>query len=363
MGNVHPIWEIKYGLGFETSYGVGVDAGTSIPTGGPKGIALTNIVAPFDPGVNVIDVRKATGSPYRRADVYEFQQGTESPTCTLEFQVDPTSIVPILASLFQTAGDFEGGSTTFTKIFTIYTSAPDFAAKAGTPLTAPFLLSIIKNMNTADESWRLVSSVCRSLTLSSEEGGPLVASAEFIGKDLEVNYNAAGTYTLPTLAPLLYQNCAAGTVNTTDVDDASPAIAITAVPIKTFSITMSNNATVRFDSNQNANQIILGDFTVEGSMTLPWGREDSNENLDIGNFITGTCQRWGFGWGTTNLSVTNSLTIATNTRLTGIDSGGDDEHTLTLNFIGVYEVDDGSGGEKHPIEIGVSDSINFSIGS
>ena len=328
---IYPAWDQIYGIGLQAVWGTPVLAGANIvdTEGGVEVIGYPELTS----GLEVIDTRKATGVPYRKT--IEYLQGVKSPATTWDIEVSPRNIIPFLYSLFNTIA--EGGSATYVKTFTIYASHPDFTGKLSLPFTVPGLLTLIRNIPVASEAHSISDAIVKSITFSSEQGQPLKASIEFIGTTLSTVYAiSTGDFTFPSAqnTAIMFHDLYIqldGTLNTADG---------TAVKANSFSITMSNNAVAKHQAgagDQNVTGYILGDFTVTGSISIPW-----NLNSEIEKFTNGTAGRPT----DTLIQICNEsdytcdgsgdFFLATNVRYTATPLGeSDSEMTLDLSFEGV----------------------------
>ncbi len=332
-----PTWKPRIGIGLEASWGSGVVAGASIPANGPKGLATTNM-PDLNPNVEFIKSPKQHGQPTTimrgGAGVTELQVGPKVAGTTLEGDVSPSNIIPMLLSLFQ--GQIEGAASPYDKIFTNYTRATDldFLGKS-VAVTTPYLLSIIKDLSISapeqvGESMRLISAVCRSLALSGTRGEPVKYSAEFIAKELEIDYTAAGAFDLASTSgtPLLFQDT---TFTWADVE-SNINVAFVSNPLIGFSLNFTNNLEHAHYDSQNIGNLIPGRFEVTGSITVPWRNNDF-----IDKFLTTQPLGFKFSWGT--VGVLGGLEIYIVAVFNGESSGGDAEVELEMPFEGVAYYD------------------------
>jgi len=332
---LYPVWIHKYGIGKESTFGTGVDPGDNFPASGndAKELLLTNRPS-FTEGINVIDTRQARGVPYRHSG--EFQQGTKAFGTTIELRAHADNMALLVMSLFQNVTE---GGTAHHKQCVPYTSSTsmDFSNNEG------FFFSLCDYTGVASNSFRLVSCIARSITFSGDAGGNLMASVEVIAKDLETNYNSFGSAGASSTSPLLVQDMMDSGGHSIAASDGTGE---SDVEIESFSVTFSNNAVPRYGENQTPYNYILGDFTVEGRITIPW--EGSNTEID--NYLNGTIRRLRLGWGTAPFTqasaVAGDFGIQVRMRYTGATLAGDEDQQLELSFIGVAD-SNGSAGEVH----------------
>ena len=345
---IYPAWDQLYGIGLQATWGTAIPTGTSLSDtyGGLEVIGYPD----FTSGLEVIDTRKATGVPYRKT--IEYLQGTKSPGVTLEMEASPRSLIPFLFALFHTVTE---AATPFEKIFTIYASHPDFTGKSASALTSPGLFTLVRNTGVTAESHQLTNCIVRSMTLSGEQGQPLKMSVEVIATTLSTAYTlTTDDFTFPTT-----QNTAIMFHDLYLRLDGSVASRA-----NSFSITMSNNAVVKHQAgagNQNVTGFVLGDFTVTGSLSIPWGLS-ANENAEIEKFTDGTSSRPT----DTLIEICNAndyacnlageFLLKTNVRYTAVPLGeSDNEMTLDLSIEGVDDV------TNAVARIEVSDGLDWTL--
>ncbi len=298
-------WSERFALGVESVFGTAVATTIGYPlTGHPA----------LNPGQNVLDTRKAIGVPYRHAGTgMEFQQTTRQPTSTWPFEANSRLLTPILWSLFQ-SGAIEVNSTPYVKYFIPY-------EVSDCEMWATLLRSMAPS-GTAS-SHRIISAMTRSLQLSGEEAGALVANAEWYGRDFESNRDVASdTLTVPAIAPLLFQ-------------DVTITLGGTTVNIPSFSITIGNGGLQKNYDSQGAIKNIIQDLTVEGTITIPWAATTVGGNQQITDFINGNVTRLVIYWGKGGEIATTSadLSIICHIRRTNAEPAAEDEISIPIPFI------------------------------
>ena len=367
---VMPTWKPIIGLGLQGTWATGAVAGAGIPSTGPKGIAPTNL-PDLNPNVEIIESLKHHGQPpllYRGGEgITEIQVGPKTAGTTIEMDVDPVSIVPFLASVCQDLQ--QGGATNYQKTFHNYDRATDidFIAKSGGAVGAPpILLSIIRNNAIDDpalagESQRMDSAIVRALTISGTRGEPIKASAEIVGRSLDVAYTVnTDDFTLPrdNATPLLFQDT---TFKYRDIKE-SPLVAMTETDVIAFSLALTNNVEVQHYNSQDVGNLVLGRFDVNGSLTLPWRNNDWIERfLDNDPIVL------KFIWGTAGTAP--FLSLETAVVFTGETTAGDTEVEVELPFRGVAYTRLSSGeseefyypSEDASIECVVIDELQYTV--
>ena len=293
----------------------------------------------LDPGQQIEDYRVATGLSVRsvRSGVTadEFQQTRKEPSVTLEFQASAYNLAPFLWSLFQT-GASEGAAAVYPKTCIAYTDP-----------AAEMWMSIARQMSasTAD-SHRMDGAICRSLTLEAAGQGVVKATAEMIGYDVATNVNVSGyTATWPNKAPLLWRNAGAS---------LGTYVASTVIGIDGFRLTMSNNAVGIYYDDHRPQKWVLGDFTIEGQIAVPWAAATVGGNVEFDKFVAGTPSRLRLLWGSYAGTADGELVIEVNMRYTGTTLEGDVETVATLPFVHAFD------GTTN-VTVVVSDSVQRTI--
>lgn len=351
MAGLMPTWKPRIGLGFQVTWGTGVDAGDNVPTGGPKGIAPTNL-PDLNPNIEFIESLKHHGGPSRisrSADgITEEQVGVKMAGTTIELDVDPVSLAPFMISLCEQFS--QGATPNFNKTIINYDRATnlEFHSKsAGNWYEDPFLFSIIRDNSIADpalasEDVRIKDCVVRSMTLSGTRGEPFKASIEIIGSDIEVDFDASsGVFTLPAsnATPLLFQNM---TFKYADIIAGTPPGPTPAeTNLIAFSLTLTNNLAARNYNSQIVDVFVPGRFDITGSITIPWRNNDWIDDFLANNPI------WlQFIWGTPGTAP--SIQIDVVARFNGNPTvGGDEEVEIELPFVGVVHTEEASSEEYY----------------
>ena len=319
-------WEELYGLQLQTtsistaedfkvldSIGIGADSIFGLP--------ITNPGVNFDPGQQIIDQKKATGVSYRRTGTgYEFQQAHRIPVTTYEWDANVYNLAGPLWLLFQ-GGASEGDLSPFTKTYVPYV----------TPACEVWSSLLRKMSASSADSHAMHGVIVRSITLSAEVGGPLKASAEFIGYDWTREFNFASAPSVLNFdahAPVLWKD--AGNV-------AGLYVATTETHLRGFEITITNNAVPIYYDDVKPTKFALGDFDVTGKITVPWDATTVGGNSQLANFVSGENVLLHIWWGTFASSTEADISIKTNMHYTGAEVGGDEETGTTLPFVHAYD--------------------------
>ena len=309
---IRNVWMDIFGVGFSTS-SISTVANASF------GIPLLNHPH-FDPGTQTINQRKAIGVSYRRGDAgYEFQQAASIPTTSYEYDVSVTNMSHILWAFFQSSA-FQGSGAPYVKYFVPYESP-----------TADVWLTLVRKLAASGTgaSHQIVGALPKTITFSCEEGQPLKTTVDFQGYSfVDTRDIASDTLTFSASAPLLWQ-------------DATISLAGSAINSPGFSMTLNNNLITRFYDNSTAARHLLGDFTLEGTIRVPYSDASRGTNVELDAFIAGTASRLVISWGA---SVTNGIATATgdfsivaHIRRTNVQFTGDDEIVAEVTFEGVCE--------------------------
>jgi len=307
------VWNDLYAIGKQTAFATPVDTTIGLP--------LLNH-PDINPGQAVIDQRKAIGVPFRNTSTgYEFQQGVQTPSATFEFDVSAYNTALLFWSFFQN-GAIESSASNYPKYFIPYQTRT--SDDPGTVYTmCEVWLTILRKMAaSAADCHQITGAIAKTITLSAEVGMPLKASIEFIGKsysdDVAVGSNA---FTFSSNAPLLWAN-------------ATVTLGGNAINCDGFTITASNNATAKCDDAGNPLRIILGDFTVEGTIKVPWSTATEGGNQQIDDFVNGSTDRLLIYWGNEIAASAGDFSIMTRIRRNGATTVGEDELSIEIPFIG-----------------------------
>jgi hypothetical protein len=122
------------------------------------------------------------------------------------------------------------------------------------------------------------------------------------------------------------------------------------IKVNLFDLTISNNAVTKHYNSRYPQEYIFGGFTLEGSISTPWGSWANDENLNLNNFINGVSLPIMFVWGDSgeailphkikcDASSDGNLAIIALIKYNGATVEGDDEITDTLPFITVDKAD------------------------
>jgi len=299
------VWSDLYGVGFQT---------TSISTAASAsfGIPLLNHPS-FSPGTQTINQRKAVGTSYRRTgSCLEYTQGASIPTTSFEMDVSAKNISLFLWSLFQTSS-FQGAGATYPKYFVPYEDS-----------TTEMWLTLVRKLaeDTDANSHAIAGAIVKSITLSAEEGQHLKATVEFQGYSFSSAYDTAGdTFTFHAASCLLWQNA----VVTLDGHT---------VNIPGFEMTISNNALTKFYDNATAVRHDVGEFTVTGSIKMPYAAADEGSNVQLDKFAAGTASRLVISWVNSGelADADGELTIIAHIRRTDVVVEGEDEIISSVSF-------------------------------
>jgi len=315
-------WEERFLIAAQTT---GISTASDF-TAGDIGISNASIYAVplnnrphFNPGQNIIDRRKAIGISTRRTGAgFEYDQGTREPTVTYELDANPYNLALLFWGLFQ-GGASEADGTPFKKTYIPYTAAD-----------CEVWFSLLRKMSASTgNSHAIHGAIPRSIRLSADAGGPLVASVDFIGHTWLDTFNATSVVeTYAEKAPLLWQN--AGSV-------AGLYVATTEVHMRGFDLTISNNATPVYYDAVTPEKYVLGDLTVEGNIYVPWSAATVGANTQLDNFVNGTDTLLKIWWGTYAGATEGDVSLQVNMRYTGAEVGGEPETELALPFVHAYD--------------------------
>jgi len=405
---------IRYRLAPQTAMATASSSNDGVASG-KAGILLTG-TPEIDPGQEVIDTAKATGLAERwSGSGREYQQAQKSPSAPIEFEANVETLAELLYSLFQ-AGTTEGATASiFEKKF-----VPPTSGDVNTETWLSFCKQIHPSGTSA--SHRLVGGVAESVELGGEIGGALKATATLRGYDLETDYDVGSDdFTPSSVAPLLFKNSHvvlgniynSGTIETSSggtavtgtgtfwtdnvsagdylwfydtanstfrkyqiasVGGGDTSITLTSsadvstsgvyygigamIDLKAFSITIANNLKAQFYNNGLVRSFLTGDYTGEGSITIPFDPRLTTATATVGGMsplnrflsqrITPFYIWWGdaiWPWYHANANWSSGVfSIAAYLRYTGANLNlGDDEVGWELPFsVSGYRFDTGS---------------------
>lgn len=309
MAGTRQIWADVYAIGFNTT-------GISTASNASFGIPLTNHPN-LEPGTQVVNQRKAIGTSYRSTQAgMEYVNTVAVPETSFELDVTKSSLSHFLWSLFQKSG-FQGAATTYTKYFVPYED----------PALEMWLTLVRKIAASGDaNSHRMIGCVVKSISISGEAGGVIKATVGFQGYSTERNRDiASDTLTFSTNSVLLFQ-------------DLTCTVAGSAANIDKFTFNITNNAVTKFFDSATAVHHLLGDFTVDGSVTIPWSDSNRGGNTEINAFVAGTPSRLNINWGGHEIASSDGdFSIISHIRRTNTQPVGDDEIMLEVSFEGASE--------------------------
>lgn len=288
--------------------------------------------------LNVINQRKAMGTSYRNTTTGgEYQQGNYTPTSTWEFDATKKNLAVFLWLLFQ-EGMTEGADP-FLKTYVPYAEGTEEVTVAA---------ALIRKLSGSEALSHVFGGcIVKSLTITGDEGQPIKCSAELIGYNGVTDFDFDADVNIieyDNTAPLMFS-------------DLTVKLATTAVNIPKFNFTITNNATQKFYDTQHPVKYVLNDFTVEGSITIPWAATTVGGNAQLNNFIAGTDALLQLYWGNESPSADGDVKFEINCRYTGAPLGGDDEIVSELSFDGAYD------GTYQAIRVYVCDDIERKVNS
>lgn len=271
---------------------------------------------PFiNPGQQIIDQRKATGQATRLTGTgAEFQLGVQRPTVTVEFDCNANNLAILFRSLFQT-GLTEAVGTPYVKTCIPYTV---------NTVDAWLSMAYVLSTSAAGENAIAHGGLVRSLTISSDEQSQSVkGSAEILFASYAATYDASSaTITDPAIAPLLYKNM-------------DFTLGTQAINIPSFTLTISNNAELKFYHATSGVKYVLGDLTIEGEIVVPRdsGHSSYDDNVMITDFVALTDHIMKFYWGATPAAANGQVSLVLNGLTTDVDKVQETEIGTRVPFM------------------------------
>lgn len=318
-------WQDKYGVagnvvGISTKADFASDAAKiGITADDQFGLPLTGS-PDIAPNPEFSDSVKTTGlAQVRTGTGYERTKFINRPTFSFEYpEVEAYGAAFFLWSLFQKGGSESGTAQTYQP------STLEGADVTGSG-EAEFWLSLTRAMSTSTADWQAIhGAIATSITFSSEEGGPLSMSGELIAAEYEAPMTPgasayASQLALPAKAPLLHQNLTA-------------LLAGTAMNIPSWSVTLTNNAVMKFYDEDTGQKIVVGRITGTGSFTLPWHIATVGDDEQVKNFVAGTDVLVQISWGSLTGATEGDLGFHLNCHYTGAPLDATDEISTALEF-------------------------------
>ncbi len=323
-------WAILYGLVPATTI-----TSTHVFGTGVIGIATNKYAYPmvghpnFDPGQTVIDQRKAIGIATRRTGAgFEYQQGVKSPVTTWEFDGNAYNLTLPLWLLFQKGTTQATTGDSFVKTY--------LAPTCTTGVEMEQFGVLLKRMEcgTVSSSQRILGAVVRSITFTAESNTPLRVSVEFVGADIDVTYSAENAVlTFDTNDPLIW-----GASSTeVKISPAGDVGAATEINVDSWSVTISNNIVAKQYGQNTVQKFIVQDFTVEGTIKVPWGASAGGGGTLVDDLITGDDMYMSLSWGSITGASSGDFAIILNARITGVEMSTDDEVAQDVTFSGAFD--------------------------
>ena len=176
--------EMRFGIAEQTAYGTAVGDASAF-------IELDCGDAQFIPDVKILDTGGGRGSRVKADGAILTHTRGAMPSITLEGIAKVQEIGQFIYAAGQSVSE-ESGTAPFKKTFTVHSTQPDFSANAG------HVLTVVQRFPGTTSSYKVKDMVCRSLTLTWENGEPLRYSAELVGLGEMTTANPSGTWTVST---------------------------------------------------------------------------------------------------------------------------------------------------------------------
>lgn len=224
----------------------------------------------FSPGQSILDFRKTNGDAIGRiggtddatgnADAY---RGGQSPTFSAETIPTSKSLTSILGGFFQ-HGLKEDSTTDNIKVARF--------PKASDGSDPKWIGSWMRKISSGqDDSQILSDCLPTSLSLSTNTDGILTANTDWTGRilvtdvtsNVAVGGSAAANLTLDDGRNYLMQDCQALISN----GDKTQHLL---TELSDFNLSLSNSLALQRYNDQFPLRFVMGDYTAEGSITIPW---------------------------------------------------------------------------------------------
>ena len=329
-------WESRYGFSYQTvgiASGVSATSGLYIATanslftlaGGDCGLVLDNKPS-IDPGVEHINTPKASGLSQENAVVgRDFIVGKKMPTVQL-VQGYNKYVSAIYFWLLLQKGVSEGGAAGYIK-----TAIPYASGNSGCEVYAN--ISQIMDAGTSGTSYSMTGAICNSIQITGEEGGRMVITSDWMGHSYIDTYDHSAS------------DLAVVDVNDELFFNYGFTLDGTTISLKSFDVTVINNAVANFYTEQLPQSYSLGMVGVSGNIKMSMADATIGDNAQIDNFIAGTDILLVGTYTSNNI-------LSTNMKYNGPPNLDPAEETLLeLAYTGVYD------GTNNAIEITATDAI------
>jgi hypothetical protein len=264
--------DCKYGIAEQTTWGTGVADDAAV-------VELSCNAFNIDPNVKVDE---NPGAHATRNPIYEDAQAHSvgcEPKVPIAGPAKLTELTHFLAGFFQNVS--EGATTPYAKTFTPHATQPDFTTDAG------FFYSIFERDPVASRSGKMVDAIIASLTLSCEEGGRLMYSAEFHGRGaVAETSNPSGTWTISTSTFWRWHELAIATINF--------GAGAQAIHMRKFEIKLIQELLMNGHSGGDFETFLLGTRTPEFTIELT---KDAQAASAKSNLRSDTAISVRIGWG------------------------------------------------------------------
>ena len=321
-------------------------------------LPLTNRPS-WAPNQEYVEADKAIGEVAPTAGVgYNYLRGIIGPTGSIEFEASPRMLIPFLWGLVH-YGAAEGVSA--------QDSSFTFALPSSTASSVEAYISALRKFSTTSRDSQVLSdSVVTRMSFSSSEGGALEVSCDLLGRFLDDDF-VAGAHTFtsepddeshnaPSMNfmeenPLLHQN-----MDCVIQVGTSYIVA----EIASFDLTVTCEIVPKRYNNKFPIRYVIGGFTIEGSLSIPWGATSAGGNKFLEDLINSSdvtavdvdLTAIDFTWKATRLAIDTTYTsttintvarllaigdfrLAVGALITDVSVEGEDESMLNVSFQGV----------------------------
>lgn len=303
------IWQDIYGievlpasvatLADALAYNSGVAAEFLVATHGVKGMwgsgtpifnllpvdAYPNLKAPY----TTVEKNLATGTSLPNTASVTPVAGIVQPV-SVPVVFNAHNLTLFLKLLFQDGVAVTSGTTNAALEISTFTPYAE-----GCPITFANLVRVKSEAGEADVVDQTMGGVVvNSITLRGEEGGLLEGDVEFIGAKWELQDLSdaviAAIEPFDPIAPLRFEDL---TVRLGDIGTG------TAINVPSFEVTLSSNVKSFFYNENFVKEVMMGKFSGEGSISIPWNDPTAGSVGVINDFIAGTDQVLSLVWGAT----------------------------------------------------------------
>jgi hypothetical protein len=218
--------------------------------------------------------------------------------------------------------------------------------------------TIVRGVSTGDtNSHRMIGAICDNFSISVSADDYIYFNANMPCRDVEYSYNASGdNFTLSTDSPFLWRNCVTKLGNSYNP--------LETFDLKSFDLSVSNNAKARLFNNSKIQKFNLGRVTGNGKFITPWENTSTNfQNVtSLSDLFAGNVCRLSLYWGNQYASTAFTSSINVLLRYNNENIANDSELSNDMSFTLVEDFSFSTDNNKitsWSVDSASADTINF----